>query len=133
MKKILLVEDDKWLSQMYGDAFEGASNISVDVAANADEVFELLDKNKYDLVLLDLFLPSHSGVELLHEIVSYEDTFQVPVMILSSVSPNETAMEKDRWVEYGVVDYLYKPKIKPDYLVAHVKKFFTSLPEEVRS
>lgn len=124
MKRILLVEDDKWLAQMYLDALEDNQGFVVDIAGSADRVFELLEEYDYELILLDLFLPVHSGVALLHELASYEDTLIVPVMILSSVSPSEAAIEGSRWQQYGVVDYLYKPQVKPQQLKSRVERFF---------
>lgn len=120
--RILFVEDDKWLSEMYVSALRRITGIEVFVADSADSALSRLDETSVDLIVLDMYLGEHNGVEFLHEILSYDDTNKVPVMILSAVHENDFAMQKDRWRHYNVVEYLYKPNTKPDQLVAAVKK-----------
>lgn len=124
MKKqtILFVEDDKWLSELYVTALKRVSGVEVLVADSADAALGRLDEKPVDLIVLDMYLGSHNGIEFLHEILSYEDTNKLPVLILSAVHEHDFAMPKDRWLHYGVVEYLYKPETKPGELVAAVKK-----------
>lgn len=120
---ILLVEDDRWLAQMYQNALQAGGWCKVLHAETADDALELLDANPtIELLVLDMFLPEHNGVELLHEIASYSDLNTLPVLILTSVSKHDFAMSEERWRHYGVVHYLYKPTTKPVDLVAEVKK-----------
>jgi two-component system, OmpR family, response regulator ResD len=118
---ILLVEDDIWLAQLYKDVLvkEGFEVSTVMTAAKA---LEQLDKKLPDLMVLDMFLPAHNGLELLHEVASYSDTAKIPVVVLSSAFKHDFGMSDLRWREYGVVEYLYKPITKPVDLVACVKK-----------
>ena len=69
-----------------------------------------------------MFLPSHSGIEFLHEIASYSDVNKLPIIILSSVSKRDFGMTDERWLHYGVVEYLYKPQTKPQDLLVAIKK-----------
>lgn len=121
MKKILLVEDDAWISQLYSDALQ-TRGIKVFPANSADEALEILDNQTIDLVLLDMFLPGHNGIEFLHEVASYSDTNKVPIIILSAVSEYDFGLSKENWLKYGVVKYLYKPSTKPRELVTVVHK-----------
>lgn len=127
MKKILLVEDDAWLSDLYFDAL---SKSSVVVRADsAEQALEIIDVNEIDLIVLDMFLPGHNGIELLHEIASYDDSANIPVVILSAVHGREFNLANNRWHHYGVVEYLYKPETKPRQLVEvverHLREFAT--------
>jgi DNA-binding response OmpR family regulator len=125
MSKVLLVEDDLWLAQLYKDVLE--SNVmEVDIASTADIALERLDSYLPDLIVLDMFLPKHNGLELLHEIASYTDTAKVPVIVLSSAFKHDFGMPELRWREYGVVEYLYKPLTKPATLALTVKKHLIS-------
>lgn len=121
--KILLVEDDLWLAELYSDILETEKDCQVLRADSASDAIELLDKNTdVALIILDMFLPGHNGIEFLHEIASYSDTNTIPVIVLSSVYQHDFQMSEDRWRHYGVVEYLYKPKTRPQQLVAAVKK-----------
>jgi DNA-binding response OmpR family regulator len=118
---ILIVEDDIWLAQLYKDALKKES-IEVILALTAAEALEQLDGQLPDLLILDMFLPAHNGMELLHEVASHSDTAKIPVIVLSSAFKHDFGMSDLRWREYGVVEYLYKPVTKPAGLVACVKK-----------
>lgn len=122
MKQILLVEDDAWLAELYQDIFQQIAGVAVRWARDTETALELLNQKPVDLIVLDMFLPRHNGIEFLHEIASYTDTSRVPVVVLSAVHEHDFAMSPDRWRQYGVVEYLYKPKVKPQTLAAAVKK-----------
>lgn len=119
---VLLIEDDLWLVQLYSDALSEDSALSVRIAGSAEEALNILDEGAVELIVLDMFLPGHNGIEFLHEISSYDDLNTVPIVVLTSVSPNDLGMSKERWRDYGVVEYLYKPNTKPHDLLAAVKK-----------
>lgn len=121
--KILLIEDDAWLAELYQSVLEAQKNCEVLHATTAEKALAILDKNtEVALVLLDMFLPEHNGIEFLHEMASYTDVNTVPVVVLSSVYKHDFKMSDERWRHYGVVKYLYKPDTKPKDLVAEVKK-----------
>ena len=121
--KILLVEDDLWLAELYKDVLTGEANTAVVLASTADQALEQIDKNTdLNLILLDMFLPDHNGIEFLHELASYSDINHLPVIVLSSVYQHDFAMSEERWRHYGVVKYLYKPSTKPNDLLVAVKK-----------
>lgn len=122
MKHILLVEDDAWLAELYKDVLQTLEGVTTHWAAEANSALELLDTQAVDLVLLDMFLPQHNGIEVLHELASHDDTINIPIVILSAVSEHDFAMSSERWREYGVVAYLYKPMVKPHQLAAAVQR-----------
>ncbi len=111
MKRVLLIEDDAWLAELYGEALSSVATVIH--AASAETALESIDQHKPDLLVLDIFLPEHSGVELLHELASYDDTGNLPIVMLSAVSIEDFALPKARWHHYGIVEYLYKPASKP--------------------
>lgn len=121
MSSVLLVEDDAWLSELYGKALERMEKIDVLYANSASSALKILDKGSVDLLILDIFLDRHNGIELLHELSSYNDTRSTPVIILSAVSEHDFEMPIDRWEQYGVVKYLYKPSTKPQDLIDAVE------------
>lgn len=121
--KILLVEDDAWLAELYQSVLELDTRCKVLVAGTAEAALDTLDENPdTSLIVLDMFLPEHNGIEFLHEIASYTDLNTIPVIVLSSVYQHDFAMSDERWKQYGVVKYLYKPRTKPDDLLIEIKK-----------
>lgn len=125
MKHILLVEDDLWLAELYQDVLELDERCKVHRASSADDAFSLLDAHKIDLIILDMFLPGHNGIEFLHELASYGDLNKMPVIVLSGMTQIDIGMSAERWSHYGVVQYMYKPQTKPKDLIAAVKKQLT--------
>ncbi len=125
--RLLFVEDDPWLSELYGTALNRISKLQVYTAHSADTALEVLDSQKVDLIVLDMFLGLHNGIEFLHEIASYEDTRHTPIVILSAVHEYDFGMTPERWKQYNVVRYLYKPGTTPELLVAAVTKQLLSI------
>ncbi len=120
---ILLVEDDIWLAELYKDVLEHMGGCTVLHATQAAAALDCIDTQpQIDLIILDMFLPQHNGVELLHELASYQDSFQIPVIILSSVSERDFGMSKERWRQYRVRACLDKAHTKPQDLLSVVKK-----------
>lgn len=120
--KILLVEDDVWLAELYCDILKSEKCTVLRVASAAEALETLDDNTDIDLVVLDMFLPEHNGIEFLHEVASHNDINHLPVIVLSSVHKHDFKMSEERWQHYGVVAHLYKPETKPNDLVVSVKK-----------
>ncbi len=109
MSKILLIEPDRVLAETYKKSFISAGHI-VETAHSAQSAITLADKFKPDVVLLELQLINHSGVEFLYEFRSYEDWRKIPVIILSNIPLAEFDGSHDLLVkELGVDTYFYKP------------------------
>ena len=108
--KILLVEPDHILATTYSQALQTAGHHVV-IEPTAQAAISAADASKPDLVILELQLVEHSGIEFLYEFRSYTDWQAIPVIIQSQVPPQEFA---DNWQllqdELGVQTYLYKPR-----------------------
>lgn len=108
--KILLIEPDTILANTYGQAIE-AKGHSVVTVPTAQSAIHAADTQRPDLVVLEMQLVSHSGVEFLYELRSYDDWQDVPVIIHSVVPPGEFIGSWSLLQEQlGVQKYLYKPK-----------------------
>jgi DNA-binding response OmpR family regulator len=120
--KILLVEPDVLLGRTYADALEQAGH-KVIIAPTAQRAVFAADKIKPDLVILEIQLVSHSGIEFLYEFRSYHDWKRIPVLILSQVPPGEFAGSRELLREQlGVVAYHYKPQTSLAKLLRAVKE-----------
>ncbi len=122
MTKLLLIEPDRMLASIYFDALS-AAGCEVIYAAGAQLAILVADQIQPDLIVLELQLIEHSGIEFLYELRSYADWQKVPVIINSVVPPREfNNSYKLLKKELGVVDYLYKPSSTLKTLVAAVNK-----------
>jgi len=107
---VLIVEPDRRLGQIYAAALR-SRGYSVDVATNAQDAVVRADSHKPDVVVVEIQLTAHSGVEFLYEFRSYTDWISIPVVILSNVPPAEfSASYKLLHERLGVVAYHYKPR-----------------------
>jgi CheY-like chemotaxis protein len=83
MKKIVMIEDDKLIADIYTKKL-AADGYYVEVAADGEKGFELVAGSQPDLVILDLMVPKLSGVELLRKIRAQPGLASLPVVVFSS-------------------------------------------------
>ncbi len=109
MAHILIIEPDKILAKQYSQALLD-DNHKVSLATGAESALPILDE-KVDVIVLELQLGQHNGLEFLYEIRSYDDLADVPVIILSNVNPvHVTSAETYKLLT--IAAYLYKPETK---------------------
>ncbi len=113
----LLVEPDKVLSSVYIKQFKEAG-LEVTVASDASDAVAKIDNKMPDIIVLEPKLARHSGIELLHEVRSYEDWDPVKVVVYSSVPQYAFGVSEAVWQKYGVLRYLEKSKTTIKQLIA---------------
>lgn len=111
-KRVLVVEDDEDIS-MVEEAYLESAGFQTLIVADGTEVSSLLQKEQFDLVLLDLMLPGKSGYEVCREI---RDKVDIPVLM---VTARTESVDKIRGFGFGADDYISKP-FDPAELVARV-------------
>ncbi len=105
MIRVLLVEDDPMvaeLNRMYLSRVPGFETVAS--ARSAAEALELLRTQPVDLLLLDIFMPGQSGLELMEDI--RRQALDVDVIFVTAARDAATI---DRALKLGAVDYLIKP------------------------
>ncbi len=102
MKRILIIEDDKSISELQKDYLE-MGGYEVICAFDGNSGFEYIKNESFDLIILDLMLPEKGGFDILREI---SDSKQIPVLIVSAKS-DETF--KIKGLNLGADDYITKP------------------------
>ena len=123
MYKILVVEDEKLLSEMYEDKFS-QSGFLVVMANSAEEGFKLLEKERPDLILLDILLPQENGIQFLKRIKDIPEISKIPVIVFSNYDDPET---KKKAFDLGARDYLIKTNFTPTEIVGKIKNFLDKL------
>ncbi len=109
--RILLVEDEPKVSGFVERGLV-AERYAVDVSSDGKEGWELAEAYPYDLIILDLMLPTLEGKEVLQRIRKKNTT--VPVLILTA---RDAVDDKVRLFEMGADDYLTKPFAFAELLV----------------
>ena len=116
-KKILIVEDDKFLRELI---VKKMSNEGYEVveAADGEQGLQKIKEDKPDLILLDLILPGIDGFEVLAQ--KKEDPFiaAIPVIVLSNLGQKE---DVDKGLNLGAVDYLIKAHFTPGEIIEKVR------------
>jgi len=122
MLKILIVEDEEFLSDMYKIRFE-QEGYEILVARDGLAGFELAKKEKPDLVLLDLVLPRLDGFKVLAKIRKEPDINKIKVFILSNLGQTD---EVDKGLAGGADGYFVKANLTPTQLTEKVNAIFNN-------
>lgn len=119
MKKILFVEDDPFLIEIYSTKLKGAG-FSVLVAVDGEEALRKTEDEKPDLILLDIVLPNVDGWEFLRKIGKKEELIKgLKIVVLSNLG-QKTDVEKG--LELGAIKYLIKAHYTPSEVVEEIEK-----------
>lgn len=118
MKRIVIVEDDKLLADMYCHKLERAG-LLVAVFGSAEEALPELVGDGADLLLLDVLLPGKNGLWLLKELRTAK--VSLPVVILSNLAEADFAMPERLRAALGIVGYYVKTQVTPAEVLAAVQ------------
>jgi two-component system alkaline phosphatase synthesis response regulator PhoP len=113
MKKILLVEDDPFILDIYNKKFTGAG-FSVDVATDGQMALEKVKNSIPDLVVLDILLPKMDGWEVLRQMRQQAPLKNLKVIVLSNLNSDDF---QDKIKTFNVSKYLLKIETTPEEIV----------------
>lgn len=127
-KKILLVEDEQLMYEMYQLILEN-EGFEVKIAKDGIEGLESLQSPGYlpDLILLDIMMPRLNGLEILKKIKLDPRTKEIPVIILTNLSG-----EKHEQTAFanGALKYLVKSRYEPHEIIEIINQVLNdSLPK----
>lgn len=112
--KILIIEDDIKISAFLEKALK-EEKYNVDCSFDGNKAFYLINTNKYDLILLDLMIPTIDGITLCKKIREIGN--ETPIIMLTAKSDIE---DKVLGLNIGANDYISKP-FSFDELMARIK------------
>jgi DNA-binding response OmpR family regulator len=122
MAHIILIEPDRLLAGTYSTACKAAGH-SLVPCASAQAAILAADQQRPDLIIVELQLIEHSGIEFLYEFRSYKEWQQVPIIIHSQVPPSEFATNWQLFRDQlRISEYLYKPQTNLRQLLASIKQ-----------
>lgn len=118
MPKVLIIEDEAILSDMYRQKLirEG---FQVKTSIEPDEILSFLQKESFDLVLLDLMLPKEDGISILKKIREAEKGKDLPVIVFTNL---DTPEKREDCLKLGAKKYLVKAKYTPKQLVEEIRE-----------
>ncbi len=117
MIKVLIADDHPLFREGIKRMLSETSDIVVaDEASNGQEVFKIVEKNDFDVIMLDISMPGRSGLDIIKQLKC--DRPDLPILILSMHSEEEYA---ERALKAGAAGYLVK-KTTPDEVVAAIRK-----------
>lgn len=124
MVKILIVEDELILAEMYQEKFE-EGGYEVDFVLSSEEAFNYLKNKRPDLILLDILLPRENGINFLKKFKTNKEISEIPVVAISNYDEPKTKKEA---FELGVKAYLIKTQYTPTELLEEIKKYLKPSP-----
>jgi DNA-binding response OmpR family regulator len=116
-QKVLLVEDDKMIIDMYTLKFT-QEGYDVMQAENGKDGLDMAKKTNPDIVLLDIILPQMDGFTVLKALKADGNTKGIPVVLLTNLGQDG---DVKKGLELGAVDYLIKANFTPSQVVDKVK------------
>ena len=119
MKKILLIEDEKILAEMYQDKFIKAG-FEILLAFDSKEGLEMAKKERPDLIILDILLPRENGITFLKWL---RNEPKVSSMIVVAFSNFDDPKIKIEAANLGVKDYLIKTDYTPQEFIKKIKGY----------
>jgi DNA-binding response OmpR family regulator len=119
MEKILIIEDDIWISNSLKLYLEN-SNFNIELYHSWDKAIEEIKNKKPDLIILDINLPKKDWIQICLELRKFSNT---PVIMLTA---RDSEYDKISWLENWADDYIAKP-FSPRELLARIKAVFKRL------
>lgn len=117
MAKILLVEDEKFIADLYSSQLQKAG-FEIKVANDGLTGLQMLSTEQFDLLLLDIMLPGMNGLELLRDFKSKNPNSKMVVLLLTNLGQDAVIKEG---FDLGAQGYLIKASYTPDQVVQEVK------------
>ncbi|MFT5037265.1 MAG: CheY-like chemotaxis protein [Candidatus Azotimanducaceae bacterium] len=117
--KLLLVDDDALLRDMYATKFKEAGH-AVSVAQHATEAISFLENDEvYDVILMDMVMPGITGIELLDKIKQFSLASNTKCIVLSNQGEQS---DIDNAKQAGADGYIIKADSIPSQVVAKVEE-----------
>jgi DNA-binding response OmpR family regulator len=115
---VLVVEDDIFLANVHKKKLT-KEGFEVAMAGNGDEALALAQKNKPDIILLDLIMPVKDGFQTLQELKANPELKDIKVIVLSNLSQED---DKQRVMDMGAIDYIVKANISFREIINQIRR-----------
>ena len=120
-KRILIVDDSPSVRKLVEFTLK-SKGFQVHAAEDGLAALELMSKEQFDAIILDINMPRMDGLKFLQEMRPDEAYASTPVIVLTTEGLEE---DRDRAMELGATAYIVKP-FKPTQLLTFIEKIFTA-------
>lgn len=126
MTKIMLVEDDKSLREIYGVRLQ-AEGYDIKSAGDGEEALAMAIKERPDLIIADVMMPKISGFDMLDILRATPETKDVKVIIMTALSSED---QRARGETLGANRYLVKSQVGIEDVVRAVHDLLSDAPQQ---
>lgn len=114
-RKVLCIEDEHFIGELYSRALSKAG-YQVTLIADGIEALKAAESNDFDIILLDLMVPSLTGIEILHKLRDplRQETIRAKIIITTNLEQREDVRID---IEHQADGYLVKAELTPHELV----------------
>jgi CheY-like chemotaxis protein len=116
--KLLLVDDDAFLRDMYATKFTEAGH-EVDTVDSAGDALRRVEKGSFDVMLLDMIMPGMTGVELMEAVSEQFPASKMKYIVLSNQGQESDIEDAER---AGALGYIVKADMIPSEVVKKVEE-----------
>lgn len=117
-KKVLIAEDDVFISEMYSVKLAEAG-FEVDVVENGEEALKKIEENGYGVILLDIVMPKVNGWEVLDKVKIHKKEKGYKIIMLTNLDDKSNIQQA---MENGADDYLIKSLFTPEEVLQKINK-----------
>ena len=114
--RLLVIEPDRFTAEALME-FLSANGDTANWVQGAEQAITAIDKALPDVIITELALGAHSGIEFLHEFKSYAEWSHIPVIVFTM----EHLQDPSKLLQLGASAYLYKPKTTLQQLQHKIK------------
>lgn len=121
MRKVLIAEDDFFIRDIYSKVFS-LSGYSVTVAVDGADAFEKIQKQPFDMILLDIMMPRMTGIDVLKNVRALTTPAKsTPIFIITNLGQQNVIEEA---FKLGMDGYILKSQVSPQQIVDEINNFF---------
>jgi PAS domain S-box-containing protein len=124
--RILVVDDDPFSRKLLVNALEGSGYLVIP-AGDGDKALEALERQAFDVILLDIQLPRVSGLEVVRKIRSGRLRKCPPALPVIAITAYAMTGDRERFLDEGMTDYLSKP-INVAHMLTTVAGYCPAVP-----
>jgi len=118
MPKILIIEKENILAEMYKDKFE-QEGFLVKIASDYEQGLKIAKEEKPDLILIDILNPTKEDSDFLNQLKENEQLSQIPIVILSNYEEPRRLKESFSQVK----DFFLNTQLTPSQLLERIKLY----------
>lgn len=126
MTKIIIVEDDPMISEIYQKKFSEAG-FEVLTATSGEQVLNMAKRDQADVILLDLIMPKMDGFEVVRNLRSGDYNQDLKIIIFSNLNEQEKI---DKAIALGANGFVAKSNYSPSELVKEVERLMNQYSEQ---